>query len=280
MLRPASKSRTYGITGTVTVTAAPLALALALALSGCGSSSDGTGATGGDGPTTASPATTATQAAAKDKGPVCVGKASADGPHVLRGGGFRLPGGGGVQYDSATADGTTRTATLREGASYADGQKQQVVKPGQTVTLAGHAYTVSQICSYRVVLEPQDAKDKAALAAAPTSLTSKGGAADDGLCFTTNPSVLAAAAQGFPARGSELSLLRNGGVKTFPTGLSVTVSYVDTGTGTAGFGANCAGIPVAAYKDVRVGDTVEFAGVLFKVSGLAEGVVRLTRTSP
>ncbi|MFJ3796484.1 hypothetical protein ACIPSJ_09355 [Streptomyces sp. NPDC090088] len=268
MLRPASKSRTYGIAGTVT------AALLTLALSGCGSSSDGTG---GDGPTTAAPTTT--QAAAKDKGPVCVGKASADGLHVLRGGGFRLPGGGGVQYGSATADGTTRTATLREGASYAEGQKQQVVKPGQTVTLAGHAYAVSQICSYRVVLEPQDAKDKAALAAAPTSLRSKGGAADDGLCFSTNPSVLAAAAKGFPAQGSTLSLLRNGGVKTFPTGLSVTVSYVDTGTGTAGFGANCAGIPVAAYKDVRAGDTVEFAGVLFKVSGLAEGVVRLTRTS-
>ncbi|MFG3291268.1 hypothetical protein ACGF3G_20970 [Streptomyces sp. NPDC048179] len=272
MLRPASKSRTYGIAGTVT------AALLALALSGCGSSSDGTG---GDGPTTAAPATT--QAAAKDKGPVCVGKAAADGLHVLRGGGFRLPGGGssggGVQYDSATADGTTRTATLREGASYADGQKQQTVKAGQQITVSGHAYTVGQICSYRVVLEPRDAKDRAALAAAPASLKSKGGAADDGLCFTTNPSVLAAAAQGFPARGSELSLLRNGGVKTFPTGLSITVSYVDTATGTAGVGANCAGIPVAVYKDVRAGDTVEFAGVLFKVSGLAEGVVRLIRTS-
>ena len=273
MLRPASKYG-YGIAGAVTAL---------LVVTGCGSSSDGTGGTGGDSPTTASPTTT--QAAAKDKGPVCVGKAAADGLHVLRGGGFRLPGGadggggGGVQYDSATADGTTRTATLREGASYADGQKQQVVKPGQTVTLAGHAYTVSQICSYRVVLEPQDAKDKAALAAAPTSLQSKGGAADDGLCFTTNPSVLAAAAQGFPAHGSTLSLLRNGGVKTFPTGLSITVSYVDTATGTAGVGANCAGIPVAGYKDVRVGDTVEFAGVLFKVSGLADGVVRMTRTS-
>ncbi|MFG2964536.1 hypothetical protein ACGFZS_14775 [Streptomyces sp. NPDC048288] len=274
MLRPASKSRTYGTAGTVT------AALLALALSGCGSSSDGTGGDGGDGsdgPTTAAPATT--QAAAKDKGPVCVGKASADGLHVLRGGGFRLPGGGGVQYDSATADGTTRTATLREGASYADGQKQQTVKAGQQITVSGHAYTVGQICSYRVVLEPRDAKDRAALAAAPTSLKSKGGAADDGLCFTTSPSVLAAAAKGFPAHGGTLSLLRNGGVKTFPTGLSITVSYVDTAAGTAGVGANCAGIPVAVYKDVRAGDTVEFAGVLFKVSGLAEGVVRLTRTS-
>ncbi|MER7841359.1 hypothetical protein ABTY98_37125 [Streptomyces sp. NPDC096040] len=268
MLRPASK---YGIAGAVTAL---------LALTGCGSSSDGTGGTGGTGgggPTTAAPATT--QAAAKDKGPLCVGKAAADGLHVLRGGGFRLPEGGGVQYDSATADGTTRTATLREGASYADGQKQQNVRAGQRITFSGHAYTVSQICSYRVVLEPRDAKDKTALAAAPKSLESKGGEADSGLCFSTNSSVLAAAAKGFPARGSTLSLLRNGGVKTFPTGLSITVSYIDAKTGTAGVGANCAAIPVAVYRDVRVGDTVEFAGVLFKVSGLAEDVVRLTRTS-
>jgi hypothetical protein len=253
-------------------------------LTGCGSSSDskdgtggtgGSGGTGGDGPTTSA----ATTQAAKDKGPECVGKAAPGGVHVLRGGGYRLPGGGGVQYADASADGTTRTATLRDGASYADGQKQQTVKAGQRITVSGHAYTVGQVCSYRVVLEPQDAKAKAALAAAPESLTSHGGAADNGLCFSTNPSVLSAAAGGFPPSGSTLSLLRNGGVKTFPTGLSITVSYVDTKTGTAGVGANCAAIPVAAYKDVRVGDTIEFAGVRFKVAELAEGVVRLTRTS-
>ncbi|MCX4882796.1 hypothetical protein [Streptomyces sp. NBC_00847] len=263
MLRPASK---YGIAGAITAL---------LALTGCGSSSDD--ATGGD-PSPA-PATATAQAAAKDKGPECVGEATAGGLHVLRGGGYRLPGGGGVQYDTATADGTTRTASLRDGASYADGQKKQTVRAGQQITVAGHAYKVGQVCSYRVVLAPQDAKDKAAAAAAPKSLESKGGEADNGLCFSTNPSVLAAAAKGFPAKGSTLSVLRNGGVTRFPTGLSITVSYVDTKTHTAGFGANCAAIPVAMYKDVRVGDTVEFAGVLFKVSGLAEGVVRMTRTS-
>jgi hypothetical protein len=261
VLRPARK---YGIAGAVTAL---------LVLAGCGSSSDGTG---GDGPTTA-PSTT--QAAAKDKGPVCVGKAAPDGLHVLRGGGYRLPGGGGVQYDAATSEGTTRTATLRDGASYADGQKKQTVRAGQRITVFGRAYTVSQICSYRVVLEPRDAKDKAALTAAPKSLESKGGAADNGLCFSTNPSVLAAAAKGFPAKGSTLSVLRNGGVTRFPTGLSITVSYIDTKTHTAGFGANCAAIPVAMYKDVRVGDTVEFAGVLFKVSGIADDAVRMRRTS-
>ncbi|MFD5948874.1 hypothetical protein ACFWAZ_21800 [Streptomyces collinus] len=247
--------------------------ALALwGLTACGSSSDG----GGDGPTTA-PATT--QTAAKDRGPQCVGESPAGGVHVLRGGGFRLPGDGGVQYVAASADGTSRTATLRDGAAYESGQRQWTVKPGSRVTVSDRAYTVRQICSYRVVLEPSGAKDKAALAAAPDSMEFAGGAADNSLCFTTNRAALAAASKNFPAKGQPLSLLGNGGVKQLPTGPSLTVSYVDTAAGTAGLGANCAGIPVAVYKDVKVGDTVEFAGVLFKVSGLTQQAVRLTRTS-
>ena len=258
-----SPARRYGIAGA----------ALALwALTACGSSSDG----GGDGPTTA-PATT--QTAAKDRGPQCVGESPTDGVHVLRGGGFRLPGGGGVQYAAASADGTSRTATLRDGAAYGSGQRQWTVKPGSRVTVSGHAYTVRQICSYRVVLEPKDAKDKAALAAAPESMEFAGGAADNALCFTTNRDVLTAVSKNFPAKGQTLSLLSNGGVRQLPTGPSLTVSYVDTAAGTAGLGANCAGVPVAIYKDVRVGDTVELAGVLFQVSGLTEEAVRLTRTS-
>jgi hypothetical protein len=256
---PASR---YGVAG------ATLAL---WALTACGTSSGG-----GDNPTTAP---TTTQAAAKDKGPQCIGEAPADGVHVLRGGGFRLPGGGGVQYTAATADGTSRTATLRDGAGYGAGQQQWTVKPGSRLTVSGHAYTVRQVCSYRVVLEPKDAKDKAALAAAPESMEFAGGAADNALCFTTNRAVLAAASKSFPAKGQPLSLLDNGGVKQLPTGPSLTVSYVDTAAGTAGLSANCAGVPVALYKDVSVGDTVEFSGVLFKVSGLTEQAVRLTRTS-
>lgn len=259
MHRPVSR---YRVAGSV--------LAL-LALAGCGSSSGG-----GGGEPTAAPATTQ---ATRDKGPVCVGEASADGPHVLRGGGFRLPGGGGVQYAAAGADGTTRTATLREGERYESGQQEWTVAPGTDVTVSGHVYTVRQICSYRLVLEPKTAEDKAALAAAPESMKSAGGPADAPLCFTTNEDVLAAAAAGFPPKGEELSLVGNGGVQRFPTGLSLTVSYLDTGTGTAGIAANCAAVPVAAYKDVRVGDPVEFAGVLFEVSQIAEQAVRLTRTS-
>ncbi|TQL20935.1 hypothetical protein [Streptomyces sp. SLBN-134] len=245
------------------------ALAL-LTLAGCGSSSGGDG----DRPTTA-PATT--RAATEDKGPVCAGEAPRDGLHVLRGGGFQLPGGGGVQYAGARADGTTREATLRDGARYESGQEQWTVEPGAQVTVSGHAYTVRQICSYRVVLEPKAAEDKAALAAAPKSMKPSGGSADTPLCFTTNPDVLAAAAAGFPAEGEQLSLVGNGGVQRFPTGLSLTVSYLDTATGTAGIAANCAAIPVASYEDVRVGDPVEFAGVQFEISEITEQAVRLTR---
>ncbi|MFE2050356.1 hypothetical protein ACFXAS_17835 [Streptomyces sp. NPDC059459] len=246
--------------------AAALTALATLTLAGCGSSSDSSGAGG-------------TTPAARDKGPACVGTAPANGVHVLRGGGFALPGGGGVQYADASADGTRRTATLRDGSRYAPEQRQWKVSTGTDIEVGGHEYSVRQICSYRVVLEAKAAADRTALAATPTSLESRQGPADTGLCFTTNRTVLAIAAEGFPPRGDTLSLLDNGGVQRFPTGLSVTVSYVDTDTGTAGIAANCAAVPVAIYKDVRVGDTVEFAGVLFEVSGLTDEAVGLTRTS-
>lgn len=260
MHRPVSRYRVAGS-----------ALAL-LTLAGCGSSSGG----GGDKPTTAP---SSTQAAAKEKGPVCVGETQRDGLHVLRGGGFQLPGGGGMQYAEAQADGTTRKAILREGAQYKSGQRQWTVEPGAQVTVSGHVYAVRQICSYRVVLEPEAAEDRAALATAPKTMKSAGGSADAPLCFTINPDVLAAAAAGFPAKGKELSLVGNGGVQRFPTGLSLTVSYLDTEAGTAGIAANCAAILVASYEDVRVGDPVQFAGVMFKVSALTEEAVRITRSS-
>ncbi|AKZ57387.1 Hypothetical protein SAM23877_4342 [Streptomyces ambofaciens ATCC 23877] len=237
-----------------------------LTLASCGSSSDSGGAGG-------------RTTVARDKGPACVGTAPANGVHVLRGGGFALPGGGGVQYADGSADGTTRTATLRDGLKYAPEQRQWKASPGTDIEVGGHEYTVRQICSYRVALEPKLAADRTALAAAPTSLEPRQGSADTGLCFTTNRAVVAIAAKGFPPRGDTFSLLDNGGVQRFPTGLSLTVSYVDTNAGTAGIAANCAAVPVAGYKDVRVGDTVELAGVLFEVSGLTDEAVELTRTS-
>lgn len=78
-------------------------------------------------------------------------------------------------------------------------------------------------------------------------------------------------------KGDTLPLPDHGGVQHFPTGLSITLSYIDTAAKTAGISANCAAIPVAGYKDVRVGEMVEFTGVLFEVSELTEEAVRPTR---
>ncbi|MGA5009109.1 hypothetical protein ACPCDX_29475 [Streptomyces koyangensis] len=256
--------------GAGTATAAALTL---LALAGCGTS-PGPGGTGDGGGDTGKPTP-----AARGKGPACVGEDPGSTVHVLRGGGFKLPGGGGVQYADATADGADRTATLRDGATYATGQQQWKVTPGTKVTLSGHPYAVRQVCAHRVTLDPESPEDRTALAAEPASLEPRQSAADDPLCFTTSPAVLKAAAQGFPAKGDTLALLANGGVQRFPTGLSVTVAYVHPGTDTAGLDANCATVPVAGYEDVRAGDTVEFAGVEFEVAGLSDKAVRLTRTS-
>jgi hypothetical protein len=248
-----------------------------VALAGCGSSGGG----GGDHPThqpTGSPTTATSAAPVHDKGPTCAGTSPAGGVHVLRGGGFRLPGGGGVQYVAATANGRTRTATLRDGASYQGAQHSQTVLAGQQITVSGHAYTVAQVCSYRVALEPKSAADRMALAAAPAAMKPAGGAADNGLCFTTNAAVAAAAANGFPPKGSTWTLSNNSGRQTLPTGLSVALYSVDTGAGTAVIGANCAAIQVASYKDAAVGDTVEFAGVTFRITAIAQSAVTLTRT--
>lgn len=235
-----------------------------LALAGCGGHKDH-----------AAPATATPSA---DKGPECVGTAPADGLHVLRGGGFRLPGGGAVQYTGTRAAGATRSAILRDGASYEDGQTSRTVTPGRTFTAGGHEFTVGQICTYRVVLEPASAADRAAAAAMPASLRSTaGGAADNGLCFGTNPAVGAANSAALPAKGGTWVLPATATVKTLPTGVSFTAhAYADSGT--AAVTASCAGIQVAGYRDLRVGDPAEFAGARFTLTALTDSAVTFTRT--
>ncbi|MFD5475917.1 hypothetical protein [Streptomyces hawaiiensis] len=102
--------------------------------------------------------------------------------------------------------------------------------------------------------------------------------ADDGLCFSTNRSVLAVASKGFPPKGETQSLLDNSSVWTSPTGLSIT-AHVGSHAQTGRISASCAGVKVAGYEDVRVGDTVEIANVLFQVSELSDDDVRIKRTS-
>ncbi|WP_405585064.1 hypothetical protein [Streptomyces sp. NBC_01190] len=251
------------------------AAAALLALTGCGSSGSGGDAPPAGGPTS----TSATGAPVRDKGPECAGTDSEGSVHVLRGGGFVLPGGGGVQYAAATADGRTRTATLRDGASYQDGQAARTVAPGGRIAVSGHTYRVAQVCSYRVVLVPQDAAARTALAAAPASMKAVGGRADAGLCFSTGAAVRAAASDGFPPKGSAWTLSNNGGRRLLPTGWSAALYSVDATAGTAVIRANCAAIPVAAYKQAAVGDTLEFAGATFKVTSLTPTAAVLTRTA-
>lgn len=115
------------------------------------------------------------------------------------------------------------------------------------------------------------------MATGPRLAQAAGDPADNGLCFPSNRSVLAAASKGFPPRGETESLLDSSGVWASLTGLSITV-HVGSEAQTGGVSASCGGIKVAGYVDVRVGDTVEFAGGLFQVSALSVDVVRLKRT--
>lgn len=251
-------------------------LALAAALTACGGhSGDHRQASGRH--TTAR--ATSQPAAPPDKGPLCVGTAPADGLHVLRGGAYPLPGGSGVRYTVARADGTTRTATLTEGLTPDAGGAAHTVRPGQTLTVRGHAYAVDQICAYRVVLEPRGAADRAAAAARPASLKAGADPADQRrLCFSTDPAVRAANAAALPPAGAPLRILTSGPTR-LATGISIAAYDVDPSTGTARFGAVCSdgGTPESMYEDVRAGDTVEVAGALFTVAPLTTDVITLTR---
>ncbi len=112
---------------------------------------------------------------------------------------------------------TVRRAQRRcgTGQRFKPGQRQWSVKPGTRVTISARIYTVTQVCSYRVVQEPKDPKDRTALAAAPKSCDTDGGSVDEGLRLTTNHTVLAAAAKASPAEGQTLAPLNNGGVQRF-----------------------------------------------------------------
>ncbi|MFI0899991.1 hypothetical protein [Streptomyces sp. NPDC020983] len=239
------------------------AVALAAALCACGG--------GGGGKKKAVPPPS------RDRGPVCSGTAPADGVHVLRGGSVPLPGGGGrsVEYSAASGDGGTRTATLLVARSPAGPAEQtETVRPGAEVALRGHAYTVAQICTYRVVLAPRAAADRAAAAAKPPVLTSVAARGDRAalrsLCFSTDPAARAARTADLPAPGRSLVLGVHRPHDT-AAGLMAVVSYADRASGSAGLEVYCAGTTVAKYPALRAGDTVEIGGVLLTVAPVTSG---------
>ncbi|GHC57930.1 hypothetical protein GCM10010507_38330 [Streptomyces cinnamoneus] len=100
-----------------------------------------------------------------DKGPLYDGDKDGspgiEGIRILRGGIARLPGGATVAHAEAHSDGTSRNAVLAEGVTPADRRDGQhwTVAPHGGLTVEGRAYTVRQICTYRVVLTPQSSDD-------------------------------------------------------------------------------------------------------------------------
>lgn len=227
--------------GTTRVAAAAGLLVGLLVASGCG-------ADGGSpaGPATGAPSTASATPAATvpppDPGPRCDGDQEAKGPHVLPHASVPLPGGTSVTYAAGHADGTRRTAELTVGTA------RQTVRAGQRVTLAGHPYTVAQVCTYRVVLTGPGLH-----APAPW------GTGENGESMakwpTTYDGVLPLRWH-VPINGPEASIV-------------VTDIQDDPRTCTITTTAN--GKASGWYKDLRQGDEIEFAGRLWRVEEISAG---------
>ncbi|WEV28950.1 hypothetical protein OYE22_30015 [Streptomyces sp. 71268] len=230
-----------------------------LLAAGCGSS--GKSDEAGPGPSDASaPSPSATgPAPARDKGPECAGEAGAPGPHVLRGGTVKLPGGAGtVLYKEARADGRSRTAVLTNGTgsgSARAGTQSWTVAPGQPLTVGGTAFTVSQICTYRVVLTPKGS----------TTVTESPQPSSE----PTWPSLVDG---GFRLRwhvpNNEYGGRYSAVVTSINPGPRADISIVSRDGGDA------------LYADARVGDTLEFTGRLWKVAAIEVGDGELAGSNP
>ncbi|MFE2373903.1 hypothetical protein [Streptomyces sp. NPDC059398] len=217
---------------------------------GCGASS------GKQAASSPSPSASATRPVPPaDKGPVCAGDAAAKGLHVLRGGSAELPGGGGtVSYKEARADGSARTAVLTGGAGAGGqgtggsgaGSGARTVKPGQDVTLGGAAFTVAQICTYRVVLTPKGQK------------------------HVTEPPQPSSAATWPSLTEGRFRLRWHVPDNEYSGQYSAVVTEINPGP-RADIGISSRDGGDAAYRDARVGDTLEFAGRLWKVAAIETG---------
>ncbi|MEU8590987.1 hypothetical protein AB0C59_28875 [Streptomyces sp. NPDC048664] len=211
------------------------ALCLMALVTACGATA-GSRASGPESP--AAPTTSRVPAPPADKGPQCEGGKGPGGVHVLRGGTAAVPGGGGeVTYEGAGADGRHRTAVLSLGGT------KRTVTAGQKVALGGHAFTVAQICTYRVVLTThQTSPDQqgAPMSNWPTTMDGRWRlrwhVPDNG-----------------PDFGAVVTDIQDGPAR-------VSINAVSTARG-----------PLAFYRDVRVGETVEIAGRLWKVAAIDPG---------
>ncbi|MFD9355878.1 hypothetical protein [Streptomyces sp. NPDC060031] len=195
-------------------------------------------------PSTARPAPPA------DQGPQCAGDSAAKGIHVLRGGTVQLPGGAGpVLYKEARADGASRTAVLTNGTGTGTAQagtETWPVTPGGSLTVGGAAYTVSQICTYRVVLTPKDQKN---VTEAPKPASE-----------ATWPSLVDGRFRlRWHVPNNEYGGQYSAVVTEINPGPRADISIASRDGGDA------------SYSDARPGDTLEFAGRLWKVSAIDAG---------
>ncbi|MCX4549035.1 MULTISPECIES: hypothetical protein [unclassified Streptomyces] len=221
------------------------------AATGCVLLAVGCGPSGKQAASPSSSRTSATRPApAVDKGPVCAGDRGAKGIHVLRGGSVQLPGGAGsVLYREARSDGSARTAVLTNGTgpgAAAAGTRDWTVKPGQALTVGRASFTVAQICTYRVVLTPKGQKN-----------------------VTSSPP---------PSSEATWPSLTDGRFRLrwhipnneYSGQYSAVVTEINPGP-RADIGIASRDGGDASYPDARVGDTLEFAGRLWKVSAIEAG---------
>ncbi len=199
-----------------------------------------------------------------DAGPECDGQDQDAGTHVLRGGATDLPGGGALFYDQTTANGQHREATVFAGREPDDQREKTTwtVTPDDELTVAGHTYTVAQVCTYRVVLTTLD-----------TSTSTPEEEASKDWPLTQDGQWTLPWHIPDRRRGDHPLVVIVTDIQTGPTHADISVS----------------GSEDAFYTEVREGDTVEIAGRLWKIetitpgddeAGLDSGGVTLSHISP
>ncbi len=199
---------------------------------------------------TTPPATTGATVAPPDPGPRCDGDQHAKGPHVLPHDPVPLPGGASVTYEGGHGDGSRRTADLTVGAA------RQTARAGQKVTLAGHPYTVAQICTYRVVLTGPGLS-------APVPW----GTGENGETMAKWPTTYDGV---LPLRWH---------VPVNGPGASIVVTDIQDDPRTCTISTTTDGKFSGWYKNLRQGDEIEFAGRLWKVKTIGAGTMNVSEAS-
>jgi hypothetical protein len=173
-----------------------------------------------------------------DAGPECVGEADPTGTRALFGGETALPGGGTLTYATASSDGTDRQAEVTQSGD------TTTLSLDDQLTVQGNDWTVSQICTYRVILTPADQT-----------------LAQDPDAVQTDPD--------WPLTQNGFWELHTGITDDRPDPpLSVAVTSIDDDPATATIQLNAEGVNLASYDDTPVGATVEIADQLWKIADI------------